>query len=191
MEVSDSELIVEIKAGNREAMQEMFNRYKESLFNYAMRILGNRADAEDAVSEVFTALSARAEIYRPIGKFSSWLYRITHNICIDTVRRRKKIVFMWYKDRRDETAVEWDIPYRGDMPFSELERKERKALIKKFVAKLPPEQRQALILKQYHGLDYQEIGQVMECSVSKVKTLIFRARESLRESLAPIIKEEQ
>jgi RNA polymerase sigma-70 factor (ECF subfamily) len=86
----DEELMVEFKLGKEEVLEEIFNRYKNKIFNYALRFLGNRADAEDVVSQTFLNLIQKKEKYNPETKFSSWLYTIAHNICIDRLRKKKE-----------------------------------------------------------------------------------------------------
>ena len=93
----DEELMFEYKVGHTQALEDIFQRYKVRILNFAFRILGNRADAEDVVGEVFYILTDKKENFRQESKFSTWLYAIARNACIDRIRRRKRIVFMWFK----------------------------------------------------------------------------------------------
>lgn len=188
MNKKDEELIVESKLGNREALEEIFHRYKVSLFNYAFRILGNRADAEDVVSDVFLTLSSGNTIYIPKAKFSTWLYTVAHNACISRIRKRKKFVYMWFKRKKDDTYTELDIPDVQNSPAINSDEKNIVSQIKQAIKKLPLEQREAIVLRVYQNLSYTEIREALGCSISKVKVLIFRAREKLRRELLPLIR---
>ncbi|MEA3368947.1 MAG: RNA polymerase sigma factor [Candidatus Ratteibacteria bacterium] len=184
----DEELMMESKFGNREALEVIFHRYKVLLFNYAFRIIGNRADAEDVVSDIFLVLSSPKTIYTPKAKFSTWLYTVAHNACISRIRKRKKLVYMWFKRKGDDTYTELDIP-SGQNPVSlNTEDKNVISQIKGAIKKLPLEQREAIILRVYQNLSYAEISEALGYSMSKVKVLIFRAREKLRRELLPSIR---
>ena len=188
MNKKDEELMMESKLGDREALVEIFHRYKVSLFNYAFRILGNRADAEDVVSDVFLVLSSPNTIYTPKAKFSTWLYTIAHNACISRIRKRKKFLYMWFKRKKDDTYTELDIPSEQNPVSLNTDEKNAISQIKGAIKKLPLEQREAIVLRVYQNLSYAEISEALGYSISKVKVLIFRAREKLRRKLLPSIR---
>lgn len=187
----DEELMMEYVLGSQEALEEIFQRYRRAMLNYALRLLKTRADAEDVVGEVFYALTYKKQAYQPqVAKFSTWLYTIAHNACINRIRSRAKIVFLWAKRDKDSAQYEeLDIPDTRELADERLEQEDSAAYVKKAVAKLPLEQREAIILRQYQDLSYEQIAQVLQCSVNKVKVLIFRARERLRQELLPYMRE--
>jgi RNA polymerase sigma-70 factor (ECF subfamily) len=186
----DEELMVEFKLGKEEVLEEIFNRYKNKIFNYALRFLGNRADAEDVVSQTFLNLIQKKEKYNPETKFSSWLYTIAHNICIDRLRKKKRVFSLWSKkDKESKEYREIELEDLRFLPYISLEEKETLGYIKKAIKELPRNYREVIILKEYHNLRYQEISKILNCSVGKVKILLFRARKSLRKKLSPLIKE--
>lgn len=192
MRLSDEELIEGYKMGNASCLEEIFGRYKKPIFNYALRLLANRADSEEAVSEAFYILTSKKDRYTPDpkAKFSTWLYRIAHNVCVDLLRKRNRIVFMWSKrDKDSDNEEQWDIPDTKDLPDQAAQKSDRALAVKHALAKLPLEMKEALVLREYQQLSYEDIAGVLNCTLEKVKILIFRAREKLRIELLPFIKE--
>ncbi len=185
----DEELMFEYKVGHTQALEDIFQRYKVRILNFAFRILGNRADAEDVVGEVFYILTDKKESFRQESKFSTWLYAIARNACIDRIRRRKRIVFMWFKqDKGSQDFRSWDIA--DDKNFiDDVTKKDIAYHIKAAVNKLPLSQKEAIVLREYHNLSYEEISEILTCSISKVKILIYRARKRLKNKLLPVLGE--
>lgn len=182
--------MLEYKLGDNGAIEEIFQRYKKPMLNYAFKLLRNFADAEDVVGEVFCVLTTRKAAYVPEAKFSTWLYTIAHNACIDRIRKSSRVFSFWQKkDRDSDSYEERDIPDTKFMPDIEAQNSEISRYIKNAVDKLPLPSREAIILRQYHNLTYEEISKVLNCSVGKVKVLIFRGRERLRKVLLPFIEE--
>jgi len=184
----DEDLMIEYKSGNMDALEEIFQRYKKRLLNYALRLLSNLADAEDAVGEVFFSITAHKH-YEPKAKFSTWIYTIAHNVCIDRMRKRKKFVFLWTKRSPGSDYEHVDLPDPKPRQDDELERKDREHFVKMAVNRLPAHYKEVLILREYQDLSYDDISKVLNCSIDKVKVLIFRARERLRKEMLPLIKE--
>ena len=150
----------------------------------------NLADAEDVVGEAFYAVTAQKDKYEVRAKFSTWLYTIAHNSCVDKIRKRQKIVFLWFKKENESNEYEeFDLPDDKDTPDAAAQGDDRAALVKAAVEKLPYEYREVVILREYQELNYEEIAGIMNCSLAKVKILIFRGRERLRKELAPMMGE--
>ena len=192
MRKTDEELMMEYRMGDISGLEEIFNRYKKPVFNYAFRLLTNRADAEEAVSRSFYVLTVKKEAYavQAKAKFSTWLYAIAHNVCIDLIRKRKRIVFLWSKrDQDGGEAEQWDLPDTKDLPDQVAQEHEHAEAVKKAIERLPLEMKEALVLREYQGLNYDQIAQVLKCTLEKVKILLFRARERLRIELLPYLKE--
>lgn len=193
IEKTDETLIFEYQNGAAEALEALFERYKKPVFNFALRILGNRADAEDATSEVMTVLFVKKTSYTstPGVKFSTWLFTVARNTCISRIRKRKKMISLWFTKNDSGEYEEWDLADPRPQASEELARQEMARKVKKVITELPLDQKEALVLREYHGLSYQEISAVLQCSTDNVKVLIFRARESLRARLASFIMEGQ
>ena len=192
MERSDEEILADYMSGNDEKAAEMiFLRYKTRLLNFCLRMLGNRADAEDVTADVFLAVFDRKYAYAPGVKFSTWAYTVARNRCISQIRKRKNIVSVWFSSQGGQGYEQWDPVDPQDIAGRQLEKKEEAVLVRHAVKQLPYEQREAVVLREYHQLNYEEISQILNCSLEKVKVLIFRGRERLRAELSSLIKEDQ
>jgi len=169
---SDEALFQEVQAGKRDAFAALVERYQHRAFGVALRILGGRHDAEDAVQRTFLRLyEARAQ-YDPKWKLSTWFYRILTNTCVDELRRRRPVI----------PLEEWDGPSL-ERPDHALERSERERLLQSALATIPPEARTVLTLYYGDGRSYQEIGAIRGVSVNTVKTHLRRGRLALRRVL--------
>ena len=190
MEKSDETLMREHQQGNPAALEELFGRYKLKLFNFAYRILSDRAEAEDVTAELFLTLITKAGSYEPRAKFSTWVYAVVRNGCVSKIRRRRSLVFFSQRPEKEEGEEgQWE-PVGGEPgPDEQAERKDRAGWVQSALKNLPLPQREAIVLREYQGLSYAEIGEVLHCSLDNVKVMIFRARESLRKELAPILEE--
>lgn len=190
MEQSDEELMKAYQEGDEEAMGRIFGRYQRRIFNFALRLLGQRADAEDATADVFLSLIKAGASWYSGAKFSTWLYTVARNACFSKLRRRRNFFSLSFSKGPGESETEWDVPdpsTTGD----ELHQKELGEHIKSAVGGLPVSQKEVLILREYHDLSYDEISAITGESLSNVKVLIFRAREQLRQTLSFLLKEVQ
>jgi len=167
----------------------LFERYKKPILNYALRVTGNRADAEDVVSEVMLAVFVKKDMYQPIAKFSTWIFTITRNNCVTKLRKRKNIFSLWVRNETGEEELLDPADPAAALPDELVKEKEMTAQIKKAIEKLPETQREALVLREYQDLSYEEISQVLGCSLDNVKILIFRARERIRQELSSFMVE--
>ncbi len=186
--IKDEELMLAYQSGNSEALEEIFLRYKARILNFALRILSNLADAEDVVGETFFILTRKKSSYEPKAKFSTWIYTISHNLCIDRIRRRKKTTFLWFLRGKGETEEEIIMPDLKPLQDTHLEKGETRDRVRASIGKLSLKYKEAIILREYQNLSYQEISGVLGCSLSEVKMRIFRAREKLRKELLPFVK---
>jgi len=186
---TDETLIIEYYSGNTEAFEEIFQRYKKRILNFSLRLLNNLADAEDVVGELFFILMKKKNSYSPKGKFSTWLYTIAYNRCIDKIRRRRKLVFPWYRKKENDAYEEIEIADTAPLASENVEKKETAELVKKAIDTLPQKYKEVIIMREYQDLHYDEIAKILGWSASKVKVMIFRARKMLKKELLPILKE--
>ena len=186
---SDEELMIDYQSGNSEAIQTLFERYKVRLLNFCLTLLKNRADAEEMTSEVFLALYVNKNAFTGQAKFSTWAYTIARNKCVSALRRRRNVFSLWFFDEETESQSALDVADPKDIPSQKLAKEEMAAYLRQAILKLPQEQREAISLREFHDLSYEQISEVLDCSLEKVKILIFRAKEQLRIKLAPFIKE--
>jgi RNA polymerase sigma-70 factor (ECF subfamily) len=183
MEQTDEELMSRFSGGDMPALEGIFTRYKKPVFNFAFRFLANRAEAEDVASDVFlTVVSGRYQ-YSPNAKFSTWLFTVTRNACISRIRSGKKMFSLWFKtEQGEEEQLDVADPSLS-RPDDALLKEEQSVFLEKALAHLPLGQREAIILKEFQNMRYEEIAKVLNCSLSNVKILIFRGRENLRREL--------
>ncbi len=171
----DAELMVRLGGGDMAALDQIAQRHRSRIVSLAYRVLGDWHRAEDVAQETFLRLRQAARTYQPQAKFTTWLYRIVHNLSIDQ-RRRAGIA-----SPNPETAVEEP----QDMPASApVERRECARLVRKAIDELPDRQRQVVILHRYEGLSHTEISEITGWSKSAVESLLVRAYDNLREKLA-------
>ena len=185
---NDEELILEYQAGHQKAVEVLYERYKNPILNFSIRILGHRADAEDVTGEVFLALVSEKYTPNSQAKFSTWLYTVARNSCLSRLRKKKNLVSVWFTSKKSGETEEWDILDSNSDFRENLRLKESSLQIKHALEKLPMEQKEAIVLREYQNLTYEEIAQILNCSLEKVKILIFRARENLRVALTPLMK---
>lgn len=189
MELTDQELIESFQKGNQRAFEMIFSRYKGRVFNFANRLLSDRAEAEDVTSEVFLAFLNNRYQSVTYAKFSTWAFTVARNACVDRLRKHKNISSTWVtndKGEVEEMAIKDKEPHSRE----KLEAKETSLQVQNAIAKLPLDQKEAIVLREFHDLSYNEIAQVLNCSLENVKILIFRARENLRIELASFVKGE-
>lgn len=188
-DTNDEELIRQFYQADGEALKVIFKRHKDGLFNFALRFAGNRADAEDAVSHAFMMVCEKRYTVKPGASFKTWLYTVVRNICLSKVRSRNKFYSLWISKSDSDHEGSIDVVDPKKIARDQLDGKEIMAIIQKAVYKLPGEQKEALLLREYQGFSYEEISQVLNCSLEKVKVLIFRARNHLKDVLGPVLFE--
>ena len=155
-------------------IEKLFLEYKQRVFNFALRILCNRADAEDVTGEVFLMLYTKTASYEPSetgAKFSTWLFTVVRNTAISKLRKRKKF-FPFFESGPAEGKSEIpEIPDPKELPDRQAEKQETALLVQRAIQKLPLGQREAILLREYHEMSYEEIGQILKCSLENVKIL--------------------
>lgn len=193
MERSDEEVMMDYQSGNDDAIHQLFHRYKARLFHFCLGILGNLADAEDVAADVFVALVAQRNGYHAGHTFSTWVYTIARNKCVDRIRRRRLLLPLFVprqeRGQDDEAILPVDPASSAESALETLAQKEVVAQVRDALSRLPYEQRAAITLKQYHDCSYEQISEILTCSLAKVKILIFRGKERLRTELAALAKE--
>jgi RNA polymerase sigma-70 factor (ECF subfamily) len=170
---TDRALLERIREGDTSGAGELFERYAPALLRFADRLLSDRGTAEEVTQEVFVKVISRAHQFDGRAEVSSWLFAIAANACRD--RRRR--------DRRATIVPLEAVPepaHKAEGFEKVLGDRERRQAVRRALATLSEEQREALVLARYHGLPYAEIAEVLGISVGAVKTRIFRAVEALK-----------
>ncbi len=169
---ADGALLRRAASGDGKAWRELVDRHSEPLFRYAYRMVGERDAAEDVVQEAFLRLWRQAGRWRAEAPVGAWLFRVTGNLSIDVLRRRRPTAELAPDAVDAAPGVE-----------SRIWERQRARLVWRMVSELPERQRKALILCRLEGMSMAEAGQVLGCSVGAVESLLSRARHRLREQL--------
>jgi len=188
---SDATLMLRVKQGDREAFEALVDKYKQPVMNMIFRIIADATEAEDLAQQVFIQVYKSAHRYEVSARFSTWIFTITRNLCLNEIRRRTRhpaeSMESGASEAKDQPPRQFEDTKTFTPPESlllgELEEKIEQAL-----ARLPESQRTALMLCQQGELSYEEISEVMDCSVSATKSLIHRARETLKALLKPYVR---
>lgn len=170
--------------GDRNAFAELVELYKDKIFHLAYRMLNNKQEAEDAVQETFLRVYMNLHRYDENQKFSTWIFRIGTNLCIDKLRRRKQTYSldaeMTDGEGNDYYAM---LPSDEDTPEKQLIVSETQAQIHRAIETLPEKYKSVVILRYLHDMSLQEISDVLDMPVTTIKTRVHRGREYLRKRL--------
>jgi RNA polymerase sigma-70 factor (ECF subfamily) len=187
----DAALMLRVKQGDREAFETLVNKYKQPVMNLVFRTLPDAAEAEDLAQHVFLQVFKSAHRYEVAAKFSTWIFTIARNLCLNEIRRRSRHP----ADSLDEVAAD-----NEDQPLRQIEdgktfsapeallHGELEAKIEEALAELPEKQRTAILLCRQDELSYEEIAAIVGCSLSATKSLIHRGRETLKQKLKPYLR---
>lgn len=182
MASSDEELVAQSQGGDLDSFNQLVVRWERPIYALAYRVIGREEDARDVAQETFLRAFRALKGFKGQAKFSSWLYRITLNLCRDWIRREKRTPLAQAPEGIDL------IELAGEGTVSEsieelVGRRELGRAVSKAMAMLPEEQRTAIILKEYHGLTFQEIAELLDCPLSTVKTRLYQGLSVVRKQL--------
>ncbi len=185
-------LMLAYQAGEEGAFDRLVERYSSMVWSLLTRFLGQKEAREDLVQEAFLRVVKARDRYQPSARFSTYLYRIVYNLAVNESQRRRTLVSLDQPSEEDKDNTMGDgINADTPEPSAELEREDVVAAVRAAVGALPEAQRMALILAKYHETPYVEIAEILESSEKAIKSLVHRARENLREQLAPFLKQER
>ena len=187
----DAALMLRVKQGDSGAFSTLVDKYKQPVINLAYRMLRDAIEAEDLAQNVFIQVYKSAQRYEVSSKFTTWLFTIARNLCLNEIRRR---------GRHPADSLEAAHPEQDDQPLRQYEDKrtfsppesllhgELEEKIEQALAELPENQRMAILLCRQDELSYEEIAKVIGCSLSATKSLIHRGRETLKLKLKPYLR---
>ena len=188
--LTDEKLMLAYQEGDAKAFEELFARYKTRLFNYLRRAVGNPMEAEDLFQTLFLRIHRAKETYRPKAAFSTWIYTIARNLVRDAMNkeraeteRRETTYGSWQEVNGDPVAIEHRIADEHRAPETLLQRREIAARLQQALSSLSLEQREVILLSKYEGLRFQEIADILGCSMTAAKVRAFRALKALRTAL--------
>jgi RNA polymerase sigma-70 factor (ECF subfamily) len=182
MPSTDEELVARSMGGDLDSFNQLVLRWERPIYALAYRVIGREEDARDVAQETFLRAFRALKGFKGQAKFSSWLYRITLNLCRDWIRRERRTPVVQAPEGVDV------IELAGEATPSEsiedlVSRHEVGRAVGKAMSQLPEEQRTAIILKEYHGLTFQEIADLLDCPLSTVKTRLYQGLTVLRKQL--------
>ena len=180
---TDEELVARSIGGDNDSFNELILRWERPIFALAYRTIGREEDARDVCQETFLRAFRALPGFRGQAKFSSWLYRIALNLCRDWIRRERRAQVVQAPENLD--IVEMAAALEPSETVEDLvTRKDLARVVERAMANLPEEQRTAIVLKEYHGLTFQEIADLVGCPLSTVKTRLYQGLTVLRRELA-------
>jgi len=181
----DFELLAKFKKGDRQAFELLVRKHKTTVFNTIYSIIGNAQEADDIAQEVFLKVYTKAGSFKGKSSFSTWLYRITVNKCVDELRKINNKVISYETEFNEEEKLKLKdvLASKEKDSTEELRQKELQDIIQKAMNSLPEKYRIILTLREIEGLSYNEISQIMKISLDKVKIWLLRARQKLKEKL--------
>ena len=182
MASSDEELVALSQGGDLDSFNQLVLRWERPIYALAYRVIGREEEARDVAQETFLRAFRALKGFKGQAKFSSWLYRITLNLCRDWIRREKRTPVAQAPEGVDLIELAGE-----ETPSESIEalvaRRQLGRAVSKAMAMLPEEQRTAIILKEYHGLTFQEIAELLDCPLSTVKTRLYQGLSVVRRQL--------
>ncbi|NLM44449.1 MAG: sigma-70 family RNA polymerase sigma factor [Clostridiales bacterium] len=185
MEEQEKLLVYRSKKGDIDAFEELIYNYEKKAYNIAYRIMGNEEDAKDMAQEAFIKIYKSIGNFRGDSTFSTWLYRIVTNVCLDELRKRKKNntvpLEMSIESEKGTAIVE--LSAEKETPEDIYEQVEKKQLIQSAISSLSEDYKTVIILRDVQGFSYEEIATMLNCSLGTIKSRINRARNLLKDKL--------
>lgn len=187
----DAAVMLRVKRGDAAAFSGLVEKYKQPVINLCWRTLGDPTEAEDLAQNAFVQAYKSAPRYEASAKFSTWLFTIARNLCLNEIRRRARhpadSLDQTYDDSDDQPVHQVE-DRRVASPPDDLLRGELEQKVEAAIQSLPENQRTALLLCRQDDLSYEEMGKILDCSVSAVKSLIHRGRETIKLKLKPYLQ---
>lgn len=164
--------------GDKVAFGKLIDAYQRPVYNLAYRMLNNSGEAEEAAQEAFIRAYTRLDTYNPNHKFSTWMLSITSNYCIDLLRKRRALLLSIDEPLPPHPALKTE---NTKGPEAQMVNQEQQEMVQSLLQELPEDYRQAVVLRYWHDLSYEEIAEMMDTTVSAIKSRLFRARRQLAE----------
>jgi RNA polymerase sigma-70 factor (ECF subfamily) len=184
---SDEALMGRVARGGQDAFEILLDRYGDAVVTFCYAFLRNREGAEDIGQETFLRVYRSAARYKPLAKFTTWLYRIAANLCINELKKGKLRRALSLDEPAgsdaDGTRIVERIASDARLPLTEAELREAHKLVEEAIQRLPEDQRATIVLVEHHNMSYREIADVLGVTVSAIKMRVKRARETLRDML--------
>jgi RNA polymerase sigma-70 factor, ECF subfamily len=184
----DAQLMLRVKEGDDESFRVLLEKYRNPVIHFAYRMVQDRAISEELAQEVFLRVYRSRQTYEPTARFTTWLFRIATHLALNWLRDgRKERGQHRLDDDRDGEMPAREVPDRLPSMEQRMVWQARLQEVRDAIAQLPDKQRAAVLMHKYEEMEYAQIAGVLECSESAVKSLLFRAYESLRARLAHMV----
>lgn len=182
---NERDLVDRAKTGDIEAFEQLIEGCQKRVFNIAYRMIGNYDDANELAQEVLLKAFRSIRSFKGDSLFSTWIYKVTANVCLDEIRRRKKrmVVSLDEEIEYNDGEVKRQIPDKSPTPDVEAETNELKKAVNKSIQELPDDYRSMIVLRDIQGFSYDEISKIVNCPEGTVKSRINRARQALKKIL--------
>ena len=186
----DEKLMLAFKAGDVRAFETLVHRHRQAIFNFLLRLCGQRQRAEDLLQETWLKVVRSAPSYEHKAKFTTWVYTIARNLCMDSIRkesyRKADSLDAAVGEGDDERALSETVPSSDASPDRSAHNTAVRPMIEKALKGLPAEQREVFILREYHGIAFKEIAEVTGVPENTVKSRMRYALEGLRRTLGAL-----
>ena len=186
---SDLDLMLRVRQGDVSSFDELLRRYRAPLVKYFYRLVRDQALAEDLAQEAFLRVYNARRRYRPDARFTTWLYRIATNLALNAIRDARGRHRHDISNSGDDGETSFEFVDTKASVEQEMIETDRGRMIREAIESLPENQRAAVILHKYQDVDYHQIAKILKVSESAVKSLLFRAYETLRVRLEPLVRE--
>jgi len=190
MELGDADLIIQAQKGNENAFEELVYRYDRSVLSIALKYTLDEDDAKDLYQEVFIRVYRGLKNFRFESEFSTWIYRITTNVCLSYKSRSKDHLRVSINNNNDDEENEIgearELIYDGSSPEEITSGADIREIVDEAVESLSPKQKMTFILKHYEGYKIREIAEMLNCKEGTVKKYLFEAIKNLRKKLSPV-----
>ena len=187
----DAQLMLRVRDGDAYSFELLLDKYRRPVINYLYRMVQNQAVAEELAQEVFLRVYRARTSYEPTAKFTTWLFRITTHLALNNLRDRKNEQRQQSLDAESDDRQPFEPADRRRNREQEMIAHARLEVVRHAVGTLPEKQRAAVLMHKYEELDYSQIAGALGCSVSAVKSLLFRAYETLRVRLNHLAEDQK
>jgi RNA polymerase sigma-70 factor, ECF subfamily len=183
----DALLMVRVREGDQTSFGLLLQRHRGPVFHFLCRMVQNQAVAEELAQEVFLRIYRTRATYQPTAKFTTWLFRIATRLALNSLRDGKKEKLQDSLEEQTSDGTTRQLPDRGRTIEQEMLYQARLREVREAIEGLPAKQKAAVLMHKYDDMEYSQIARVLRCSESAVKSLLFRAYESLRFALAHMV----
>lgn len=184
--INEKELIKRAKNGEKDAFEEIISLYEKKVFSTIYYMVKNENEVEDIAQEVFIKIYKNLKNFKEESSLYTWIYRITINVCIDEIKKKKNIIYIDEKIKTEDSELELQIEDERKGPDELAEDEELKRKLTECIRKLPIDQRTMIVLRDIKGFTYMEIAEMTKTNLGTVKSKINRARTSLKRVLEDV-----